>query len=95
MDTINPIIHQPVRLQIMSLLHVDKTMTFSELKKELNLSDGNLGTHLEKLEKSYYIQIEKSFINKKPQSQISILRLWEVELLKYIKNIEQLFKWIN
>jgi DNA-binding Lrp family transcriptional regulator len=95
MENINSIIHQPVRLNIMSLLHMDKSITFSELKKELNLSDGNLWTHLEKLEKSEYIKIEKSFVNKKPQSTIIIEKLWEKELLAYITNIEKLFKWIN
>jgi hypothetical protein len=54
---------------------MDKSITFSELKKELNLSDGNLGTHLEKLGKEKYIRIEKSFVNKKPQSTIIIEKL--------------------
>lgn len=79
----------------MSLLHIDKSMTFSELKKELQVSDGNLWTHLEKLEKNDYIKIEKSFVNKKPQSKVTIKILWEKELLKYISDIEKIFKWIN
>lgn len=95
MDNINPIIHQPVRLKIMSVLHMDKSMTFTEIKKELQVSDGNLWTHLEKLEKSKYITIEKTFVNKKPQSTISIEKLWENELLNYISNIEKIFKWIT
>lgn len=95
MDNINTIIHQPVRLKIMSLLHMDKSLTFSEIKKVLEVSDGNLWTHLEKLEKEKYIKIEKSFINKKPQSTIIIEQLWERQLLEYISNIEKIFKWIN
>jgi len=39
MKNINKIIHQPIRLKIMTLLHMDKSMTFSELKKELEVSD--------------------------------------------------------
>lgn len=95
MDNINSIIHQPVRLQIMSLLHMDKSMTFSEIKKELELSDGNLWTHLEKLEKEKYIKIEKTFVSKKPQSTVTIEKLWEQQLLIYISNLEKIFKWIN
>ncbi len=95
MDKINPIIHQPVRLKIMSLLHMDKAMTFTEIKNELEVSDGNLWTHLEKLEKEQYIKIEKKFVNKKPQSTISIEKLWEQKLLEYISNLEKIFKWIN
>ena len=95
MDNINPIIHQPVRLKIMSLLHMDKSLTFSEIKKVLQVSDGNLWTHLEKLESEKYIKIEKNFVNKKPQSTISIEKIWEMKLLEYISNIEKIFKWIN
>lgn len=95
MDNINPIIHQPVRLKIMSVLHMDKSMTFTEIKKELQVSDGNLWTHLEKLEKEKYIKIEKNFVNKKPQSTVSIEPIGEKKLLEYISNIEKIFKWIN
>ena len=92
MDNINNIIHQPIRLKILTILHMDKSITFSELKKELKVSDWNLWTHLEKLEKAWYINIKKSFVNKKPQSTISIKKSWENELIKYIKTLETIFK---
>lgn len=74
---------------------MDKSITFSKLKEELDLSDWNLWTHLEKLEKIGYIKIEKSFVDKKPRSTISIEKKWENELIKYIKTIEKMFKWIK
>lgn len=95
MGNINKIIHQPVRLNILTVLHMDKTITFSMLKKDLNLSDWNLWTHLEKLEENEYIEIDKSFVDKKPRSTVSITKLWEKELIKYINTIEQMFKWIK
>ncbi len=95
MENINKIIHQPIRLKIMTLLHKDKSMTFSELKKELEVSDWNLGTHLDKLERVKYIKITKKFVWKKPQSTISIEKLWENELVSYIEAIEILFKNIK
>ena len=95
MDNINEIIHQPIRLKILTILHMDKSITFSELKKELNVSDWNLWAHLEKLEKAWYIRIEKSFVNKKPQSTIFIETKWESELIAYIESIESMFKWIK
>ena len=95
MDNINNIIHQPIRLKILTVLHMDKSITFSELKKELKVSDWNLWTHLEKLEKSWYIKIKKSFVNKKPKSTISIEKSWENELIKYIETIEKIFKNIK
>ena len=95
MDKINPIIHQPIRLQILTIAHMDKNISFSTLKKELWVSDWNLGTHLEKLEKHWYIKISKSFVNKKPLSTISINTLWEKELFQYMESIENIFSWIK
>lgn len=95
MDKINPIIHQPVRLQILTVLHMDKKVSFSVLKKELWLSDGNLGTHLEKLEKHGYVKIHKSFLHKKPLTTVAIEKLWETELLSYMESIENIFNWIK
>lgn len=95
MDKINPIIHQPVRLQILTILHMDKKTSFSTLKKELWLSDGNLWTHLEKLEKHGYIRISKSFFNKKPLTTVSIEKLWEKELVLYMDSMENIFNWIK
>lgn len=95
MDNINEIIHQPIRLKILTVLHMDKRVTFSELKKELNVSDWNLWSHLDKLEKAWYVRVEKSFVNKKPQSIIFIENKWEMELIAYIVAIENIFKWIK
>lgn len=75
MAELNPIIHQPVRLKIMSSLAALQTgdqVEFVYLKKALKLTDGNLGAHLGKLEQQRYIVIEKSFVNKKPKSFISL-----------------------
>ena len=77
MEELNPFIHQPVRLKIMSslaALPLGDQVEFTYLKKVLKLTDGNLGAHLGKLEQQQYIVIEKSFINKKPKSFISLTR---------------------
>jgi DNA-binding MarR family transcriptional regulator len=68
------IIHQPARLQIMSsLVALDpgEQVDFVHLRKILNLTDGNLGAHLTKLEDAGYIKIEKTFIARKPRTFIS------------------------
>jgi DNA-binding MarR family transcriptional regulator len=75
MAELNPVIHQPVRLKIMSSLAALQTgdqVEFVYLKKALKLTDGNLGAHLGKLEQQQYIVIEKSFVNKKPKSFIGL-----------------------
>lgn len=74
MAHLDNIIHQPVRLKIMSSLvslggreHVN----FTYLRKLLKLTDGNLGAHLNKLEEAGYIDIEKTFVARKPCTFIS------------------------
>jgi DNA-binding MarR family transcriptional regulator len=74
MPQLNEIIHQPVRLQIMAALvtlEPGEQVDFSYLRKLLNLTDGNLGAHLAKLEEAGYIKIEKTFVARKPRTFIS------------------------
>ena len=69
MTQLDDIIHQPVRLQIMSsLVSLDKNeqVNFTYLRKLLKLTDGNLGAHLAKLEEAGYVKIEKTFVVRKP-----------------------------
>lgn len=74
MPEINTIIHQPVRLKIMaSLVTLDpgEQVDFVYLRKILNLTDGNLGAHLAKLENAGYVKMEKTFIARKPRTCIN------------------------
>ena len=67
------IIHQALRLKIMAALNVlrpDAALEFVRLKTLVEATDGNLGAHLETLEKAGYIEIEKRFERKRPQSRI-------------------------
>ena len=73
MAQLDNIIHQPVRLQIMSsLISLDKNekVNFTYLRKMLKLTDGNLGAHLTKLEEADYIKIDKTFVARKPRTFI-------------------------
>ena len=66
---LNPIIHQPLRLKIMATLvalDLKDKLNFVELRNLINATDGNLGAHLQKLESEGYIEIEKTFISRKP-----------------------------
>lgn len=75
MAEFNDIIHQPARLQIMAALvslRSSEKADFAYLRKLLELTDGNLGAHLAKLEEAGYIKIEKAFIARKPRTFINI-----------------------
>lgn len=75
MAGLNELIHQSARLRIMSalaVLGVEAQVDFTYLKKNLELSDGNLGAHLLKLEEAGYLLQEKTFVDRKPRTYIRI-----------------------
>lgn len=75
MSKLDPIIHQPIRLQIMATLYklpsTDEA-DFTYLKRLLDVTDGNLGAHLLKLEEAGYIAVKKEFVNRKPKTFIRV-----------------------
>ena len=74
MGDLDPIIHQPARLRIMSALTTlgaDESLDFTWLRKELELTEGNLGAHLLKLEEAGYIKVVKKFVGRRPKTLLS------------------------
>jgi DNA-binding MarR family transcriptional regulator len=74
MDELDATIHQPARLQIMAALCQLKPgsqVDFTFLKTKLNLTDGNLGAHLLTLEEKGYIEVEKTFVARRPKTFVS------------------------
>ena len=63
------LIHERIRLGIVSALAVNETLTFNELKKVLNTTDGNLSVHARKLEEASYIRCEKYFEGRMPKTE--------------------------
>jgi len=66
------IIHEPSRIMIVAILHHLESADFLYLRRETGLTQGNLSTHLMKLEKAGYIQIEKTFRGKIPRTMCSL-----------------------
>jgi len=74
MPELDELIHQPVRLRIMSALtslEPRKQVDFSFLKDKLDLTDGNLGAHLRALEDAGYLTLEKTFVERRPKTFVS------------------------
>jgi len=74
MAELDEIIHQPNRLRIMAALmalDADDRAEFTFLRELLDLTDGNLGAHLKKLEDARYIKVNKKFVGRKPRTHIS------------------------
>ncbi|PKO24100.1 MAG: transcriptional regulator [Chloroflexi bacterium HGW-Chloroflexi-1] len=74
MAELNETIHQPVRLRVMAALVTlkpDEEVDFTYLRGLLEVTDGNLGAHLRKLEEAGYIAVNKTFVERKPRTYVS------------------------
>jgi len=80
------------RLGIMSALIVNDWVTFNDLKGLLNVSDGNLASHIKGLEAKEYIEVKKEFIGKKPSTSYRITLLGRTEFTTHINILEKLIK---
>ncbi len=89
---LDPVIHAPIRLAILSALIAVESAKFSFLKEATGASDGNLSTHLTKLETSGYIKISKSFESKKPQTSCSLTKKGREAFEKYIGQLEAIVR---
>ncbi len=92
----NPILHlnkafeNKVRLGIMAGLMVNTKLTFNELKELLELTDGNLASHLKALEKVEYVAVNKSFIGRKPNTSYKITTSGRKEFELHLQALENL-----
>ncbi|MBN1997296.1 transcriptional regulator [candidate division KSB1 bacterium] len=89
---LNPVIHAPVRLAVLSVLMTVEEAGFKYLKKVTQTTDGNLSTHLSKLETGGFIKIIKQFKAKKPQTTCSITDKGRKAFIQYIEQMEQIIE---
>lgn len=77
MAELNAIIHQPVRLKIMSALKAlpsGEMLEFVRLKKIVEATEGNLGAHIQTLEEAGYVTVEKDFADNRPRTRVKLSR---------------------
>lgn len=80
-------IHEPVRLGILMLLHFNSSLAFSILQKGLGVTSGNLNSHLTKLDSIGFVTREKTFVNLRPRTVISITKEGRMALKDYTKSL--------
>ena len=80
------------RLSIMVLLSKKKKLSYNEIKSFVKTSDGNLATHLRKLEDANFISVTKTFEGRKPKTYYSITEEGEMALKEFMDNIENMLK---
>ncbi len=86
---IDPIIHASARLMILTYLYVVEKADYVFLMRLTGMTWGNLATHLNKLEESGYIQIQKTYNGKKPQSILSMTEKGRTAFRAYKKSMQQ------
>ncbi|WP_295223168.1 transcriptional regulator [uncultured Chryseobacterium sp.] len=79
-----------VRLGIMSVLMVNDWVDFSEMKALLEITDGNLASHSNALEKSGYIEVKKEFVGKKPKTSYRVTQSGREAFTQHINALEKL-----
>ena len=86
------LIHERVRLGIVSALAVNRSLTFNELKASLKTTDGNLSVHARKLEEADYILCTKSFDGRLPKTEYRLTAAGRRALERYLNHMEALIR---
>jgi len=89
---LNRLIHERIRLGIVSALAVNRSLTFNELKALLKTTDGNLSVHARKLEEADYIVCTKSFDGRLPKTEYRLTAAGRRALERYLNHMEALIR---
>ncbi len=89
---LDQLIHERVRLGIVSALAASKTLTFGDLKNILELTDGNLSIHARKLEDAGYVECRKYFEGRRPQTEYKLTAEGRKAFEKYVNHMEALIQ---
>lgn len=91
-NDIDDVIHGRLRLGVMAYLSAVSPAVFGELRDKVGATDGNLSTHLKKLEEAGYVRQEKLFVGKKPQTRIHLTPEGRKAWIAWIQRIEAIMK---
>ena len=90
--SLDRLIHERIRLGIVSALAVNRSLTFNEVKALLNTTDGNLSVHARKLEEADYILCSKSFDGRLPKTEYRLTASGRKALERYLDHMEALIR---
>jgi DNA-binding MarR family transcriptional regulator len=88
---VDRLVHEPVRLAVMALLYVVDSADFTFLMNQIGLTWGNLSAHLSKLEEAGYVEVEKSFKGRRPNTSLRLSPQGRAAFLEYIKTMNRVF----
>lgn len=87
------LIHERVRLGIVSALAANESLSFADLKRLLEATDGNLSVHARKLEEAGYIACVKRFEGRVPRTEFRLTRVGRDALMRYLSHLDALVRW--
>jgi len=88
-------VHGPVRLGVLTALHMEGALDFTTLRKRLDVADGALGLHLRKLEDIGYVTCRKAFVGRRPKSTYRMTAAGRNALSVYLDCMQQLINSID
>ncbi len=83
-------VHGPVRLGVMTSLRINGELDFTTIKKSLQVTDGSIGIHLQKLEEAGYIKSKKAFVGRRPKTTYRLTPTGRKALIKYLESMQML-----
>ena len=81
-------LHERGRLAIVSVLAATERLTFTELRDSLEMTDGNLSVHLQKLEEKGYVAIDKQFVGRRPQTTCKLTKAGRHAFTRYLDHLQ-------
>lgn len=94
-NNLNKAFESRIRLGIMSALAVNDMLDFNSLKEYLDVTDGNLASHIKALEKEAFIDVKKSFIGRKPNTTYFMTKSGKKAFDDHLKALEKLIKGVG
>ena len=94
-ENLNKVFDSRIRLGVMSILMVNAQVNFNELKQMLDVTDGNLASHLTNLEENGFIKVHKGFIGRKTNTTYSITKSGEKSFKDHIEALENMIKGVK
>jgi DNA-binding MarR family transcriptional regulator len=91
-ENLNKVFDSRIRLGIMSALLVNEDVNFNELKELIQVTDGNLASHLKTLEESSYIKVQKGFIGRKTNTTYRVTKAGEKAFKQHLDALEQMIR---
>lgn len=94
-EQLNKIFDSRIRIGIMSALIVNESLNFNDLKALIDVTDGNLATHLKTLEENNFIKVQKGFIGRKTNTTYTITKAGEKAFRAHLDALEKIIKNLN